>query len=240
MTVKPYKDENTDKKQQVAKMFDNISGSYDFLNHFFSLGIDIRWRKKAIKILKDSKPERILDIATGTADFAIAAAKLNPKEIIGVDISEGMLSVGREKLKKQNLSQLITLEYGDSESLPFPDNSFDAITVSFGVRNFENLEQGLKDMCRVLKPGGKAIVIEFSQPEKFPIKQLYFFYFKYIMPTLGKLISKDKSAYSYLPESVQAFPYGKGFTQILEKVGFKNSKIIPLSFGIASIYIGEK
>jgi demethylmenaquinone methyltransferase/2-methoxy-6-polyprenyl-1,4-benzoquinol methylase len=241
MTVKPYKDQDDNKKTQVAQMFDNISGSYDFLNHFFSLGIDIRWRKKAIKILKANSPKNILDIATGTADFAIAAAKLNPDEIIGVDISEGMLDVGREKLKKENLSNLITLKYGDSEDLPFQENSFDAITVSFGVRNFENLEKGLSEMQRVLNPGGKAVIIEFSQPEKFPIKQLYFFYFKYIMPTLGKLISKDKSAYTYLPESVEAFPYGKKFTQILEKVGFKKDpQIVPLTFGIASIYIAEK
>jgi len=240
MTVLPYKNKETGKKQQVADMFDNISHKYDFLNHFLSLGIDIRWRKKAIKLLKEIQPKQILDIATGTGDFAIEALKLNPDHITGVDISEGMLNVGREKLKKRKLDNKITLTSGDSENLPFEDNKFDAIIVAFGVRNFENLEKGLSEMFRVLRPGGKVVVLEFSKPKHFPFKQLYNFYFKNILPTLGKTISKDNAAYTYLPESVKSFPDGKDFTSILDKLGFNSTKCKPLTFGISSIYTGIK
>ncbi|WMN05992.1 bifunctional demethylmenaquinone methyltransferase/2-methoxy-6-polyprenyl-1,4-benzoquinol methylase UbiE [Marivirga arenosa] len=240
MTVLPYKDKETSKKQQVADMFDNISHKYDFLNHFLSLGIDIRWRKKAIKLLKEIQPKQILDIATGTGDFAVESLKLNPDHVTGVDISEGMLNVGREKLKKRKLDDRITLTSGDSENLPFEDNKFDAIIVAFGVRNFENLEKGLAEMNRVLRPGGKVVVLEFSKPKSFPFKQLYNFYFKNILPTLGKTISKDNAAYTYLPESVKSFPDGKDFTAILDKIGFKNTECKPLTLGISSIYTGIK
>lgn len=240
MSIVPYKDRNEGKKEQVANMFNNISKNYDLLNHVLSLGIDVLWRKKAIKMLKKDQPKLILDIATGTGDFAIEALALNPDKVIGVDISEGMLEEGRKKMKKKKLDHLIELQLGDSEKLLFPENNFDAVIVSFGVRNFENLEKGLSDMYRVLKPGGKTVIVEFSQPEKFPMKQVYNFYFKYILPQIGKLISKDNDAYTYLPESVQAFPYGKEFVSILEKVGFKNTTCTPLTFGISSIYVGEK
>lgn len=240
MTVVPYKDKQGSKKEQVASMFDSISGKYDFLNHFLSLGIDISWRKKAIKMLKKDQPKQILDIATGTGDFAIEALALNPEKVTGVDISEGMLSVGREKMKKKGLSDKIELLSGDSEQLQFEDNKFDAVIVSFGVRNFENLEKGLSDMHRVLKPGGKTVILEFSKPKMFPFKQLYSFYFKWILPKIGNTISKDQAAYTYLPESVREFPDGKNFLQILDKVGFKETKCKPLTLGISSIYIGTK
>lgn len=240
MSIVPYKDRNEGKKEQVATMFDNISKNYDFLNHVLSLGIDVIWRKKAIKMLRADQPKLILDIATGTGDFAIEALALNPVKVIGVDISEGMLAEGRKKMKKKKLDHLIELQLGDSEKLLFPENNFDAVIVSFGVRNFENLEKGLSDMYRVLKPGGKTVIVEFSQPQNFPMKQGYHFYSKYILPQIGKLVSKDNDAYTYLPESVQAFPYGDEFLSILEKVGFKNTTCKSLTFGISSIYVGEK
>ena len=240
MTVIPYKDKQGSKKEQVASMFNNISGQYDFLNHFLSLGIDILWRKKAIKLLKADQPKLILDIATGTGDFAIEALALHPNKVIGVDISEGMLEVGRKKLKRKKLEEKIELQLGDSERLLFDDNKFDAIIVAFGVRNFENLEKGLTDMNRVLKPGGKAVILEFSKPKSFPFKQLYQFYFKWILPKIGSIISKDQSAYTYLPESVNEFPDGKKFLDILEKTGFTNNQCKPLTLGISSIYIGTK
>ncbi len=238
--IKPY-EANAEKKQQVSKMFNNISKTYDFLNHFLSLGIDRRWRKKAIAELKDIQPETILDIATGTGDLAIEANKqLQPKKIIGVDISVGMLDVGREKLKKKNLDHIITLDEGDSENLPFQDNSFDAVIVAFGVRNFANVEKGLSEMIRVLRPGGKCVILEFSKPKVFPIKQLYNFYFSAILPGIGRLTSKDKKAYSYLYESVQAFPEGKAFEDLLLKLGLKQTKCTALTMGICSIYSGVK
>ena len=240
MTVVPYKEKEAGKKEQVAEMFDNISHRYDFLNHFLSLGIDIRWRKKAIKQLKSDQPKKILDIATGTGDFAIEALALNPEKVIGVDISSGMLEIGKQKMKKKGLDDKIELQMGDSEKLLFDDNNFDAVIVSFGVRNFENLEKGLSDMYRVLKPGGKTVIVEFSRPTAFPMKQLYSFYFKYILPIIGKVVSKDQAAYTYLPESVEAFPDGQRFLNILEKVGFKQTECKPLTFGISSIYIGQK
>ncbi|WP_186757673.1 bifunctional demethylmenaquinone methyltransferase/2-methoxy-6-polyprenyl-1,4-benzoquinol methylase UbiE [Echinicola salinicaeni] len=240
MSVVPYKNQNDGKKAQVANMFNNISKRYDLLNHVLSLGIDIIWRKTAIKMLQKDQPKIILDIATGTGDFAIEALALNPDKVIGVDISEGMLAEGKKKIKNKKLDHLIELQMGDSEKLLFEDNKFDAVIVSFGVRNFENLEKGLADMHRVLKPGGKTVIVEFSKPKKFPFKQAYNFYFKYILPQIGKVISKDQSAYTYLPESVQAFPDGDDFLAVLKKVGFTQTKCKPLTFGISSIYIGEK
>jgi len=241
MTVVPYKDSDDNKKAQVASMFDNISPKYDLLNRVLSFGIDIYWRKQALKFLKKQKPKYMLDIATGTADFAIESLKtLKAEKIIGVDISEGMLSLGRVKLKEKSLSDKIELLSGDSENLQFPDNTFDAITVAFGVRNFENLEKGLKEMFRVLKPGGGVVILEFSKPTAFPIKQLYWFYSNTILPFLGRLISSDASAYTYLPESVKAFPDGKTFTDILVNCGFSYTEGKKLSFGIVSAYYGRK
>lgn len=238
--VTPYQKTDATKKEQVAEMFDNIAHKYDFLNHILSMGIDILWRKKAIRLLKPYKPKQILDIATGTGDFALEALALNPDKIIGADISRDMLAVGVEKIKKKGLQDKISFQYGDSENLPFETDSFDAITVSFGVRNFEDLEKGLSDMRRVLKPKGAVAIIEFSKPKSFPIKQLYSFYFKNILPGIGKMISKDARAYTYLPESVEAFPHGVDFVKIMDKVGYTNVKAYPLTFGIASIYIAEK
>ncbi|MEQ8364101.1 MAG: bifunctional demethylmenaquinone methyltransferase/2-methoxy-6-polyprenyl-1,4-benzoquinol methylase UbiE [Cyclobacteriaceae bacterium] len=240
MTVVPYKKDKSAKKDQVAKMFDNISGNYDFLNHFLSLGIDIIWRKKAIRQLTAIAPKQILDVATGTGDFAIEALKLNPDKVVGVDISEGMLEVGRIKMKERKLDGKVELLYGDSENLPFEENKFDAVIVAFGVRNFENLENGLAEMLRVVRPGGKVVVLEFSKPRKFPFKQLYSFYFKFVLPKIGRWVSKDSSAYTYLPESVQAFPDGEGFVKILNHLGYKNTSCKPLTFGISSLYTGTK
>ncbi len=238
--VKPYNNESTSKKEEVAEMFNNISKRYDFLNHFLSLGIDKLWRKKAIKKLRDLQPKKILDIATGTGDFAIAALKLNPTEVIGVDISQGMLDVGIEKMKRKGVDHVIQMKIGDSEELPFEDGYFDALTVGFGVRNYENLEKGLTDMLRVLRPGGKAIILEFSKPKKFPMKQAFGFYSKRIIPFFGKRISKDERAYAYLPESVAAFPEGKEFMEILEKIGYTDVSAQTVSGGIATIYAGTK
>ncbi|MCK5369124.1 MAG: bifunctional demethylmenaquinone methyltransferase/2-methoxy-6-polyprenyl-1,4-benzoquinol methylase UbiE, partial [Cyclobacteriaceae bacterium] len=218
--IKPYKKEVLGKKEQVALMFNNISHKYDLLNHILSLGIDIQWRKKAIKLLRPTNPKTILDVATGTGDFAIQSLSLNPEKVTGVDISDGMLEIGREKIRKKNLDHIITLEHGDSENLLFKDNNFDAVIVAFGVRNFENLENGLAHMFRVLKKNGKVIILEFSKPASFPFKQIYSFYFKSILPIIGNVVSKDNSAYTYLPESVQAFPERSKFLDILNKTGF--------------------
>lgn len=238
--VKPYGNSDQSKKEEVATMFNNISAKYDFLNHFLSLGIDKLWRKKAIKMLGEVKPKRILDIATGTGDFAIESLKLNPEEVIGIDISAGMLDKGREKMVKRKIDHIITMKLGDSEDLPFEDNYFDGLTVGFGVRNFEHLEIGLAEMLRVVRPGGKLIILEFSKPKKFPIKQGFNFYSKNIIPILGKTISKDAKAYTYLPESVAAFPEGRDFETILEKLGYKEVKSTLVSGGIATIYSGLK
>ncbi|HSI90351.1 MAG TPA: bifunctional demethylmenaquinone methyltransferase/2-methoxy-6-polyprenyl-1,4-benzoquinol methylase UbiE [Adhaeribacter sp.] len=240
MTVVPYKNSEGDKKSQVAQMFNSIAGKYDFLNHFLSAGIDIIWRKKAISLLAPAKPATILDIATGTGDFALEALKLNPTKITGVDISEGMLEVGRQKISKKGLTDKIELKTGDSENLEFADNSFDAVMAAFGVRNFGNLPKGLSEMYRVLKPGGTILILEFSKPKAFPFKQAYNFYFKQILPVFGKLISKDSAAYTYLPESVQAFPDGQDFLSILKQTGFNDTKWHSLTFGISSIYMGKK
>ncbi|RLD68569.1 MAG: bifunctional demethylmenaquinone methyltransferase/2-methoxy-6-polyprenyl-1,4-benzoquinol methylase UbiE [Bacteroidetes bacterium] len=238
--VIPYKDSTDSKKNQVADMFNNIAKKYDFLNHFLSLGIDKLWRNKVISLLKKYQPKSILDIATGTGDLAIAALKLNPDKITGIDISTGMLKIGNEKIRKKNLGNIIELLEGDSENIQFPDQSFDAAIVAFGVRNFENLQKGLLEIYRVLKPGTPFIVLEFSKPGKFPVKQAYNIYFTNILPFIGKLFSKDNSAYTYLPQSVNAFPEGKTFLNELKKSGFKSVKEKRLSFGIASIYVAEK
>ena len=238
--VVPYKNKESSKKEQVAEMFDNISHRYDFLNHFLSLGIDKLWRKKAVNILAEDNPKKLLDVATGTGDFAIECLKLEPTEIKGIDISNGMLAIGQEKIKKLGKESIIELKYGDSEEIPYEDNYFDGITVAFGVRNFENLEIGLNEMKRVLKPRAKAIILEFSKPKSFPFKNIYNLYFHSVLPRIGSSLSKDASAYQYLPESVDAFPEGKEFSKILERIGFTVKSIEPLFFGIASIYVVEK
>ena len=238
--VKPYT-ETGSKKQQVSKMFDNIAGHYDFLNHFLSLGIDKIWRRRMVEKLQDEQPRRVLDVATGTADSAIAIAKKLPEaKIIGVDISPKMLAVGRVKIETLKLNERIELFDGDSENLQFADSSFDAVVVAFGVRNYENLQKGLQEMCRVLKPGGKLVVLEFSKPTIFPFKQLFDIYFKYILPLIGRITSKDGRAYNYLYESVQAFPNGKAFEAELLSAGFKSTQCEPLTLGICSLYSGRK
>jgi demethylmenaquinone methyltransferase/2-methoxy-6-polyprenyl-1,4-benzoquinol methylase len=238
--VVPYKEDSSAKKQQVARMFNSISNRYDFLNHFLSLGIDILWRRKAISLLKDLQPKTILDIATGTGDLAIEALSLKPEKIVGVDISEGMLEVGRRKMREKKLDNVIQLTLGDSENLPFADNYFDAAIVAFGVRNFENLERGLGEMLRVVRPGGRIVILEMSKPSKFPMKQLYNVYFTSILPVIGRWISRDQAAYRYLPESVQAFPDGDQLVKILTDTGYKNPQCNPLTFGISTIYWGSK
>lgn len=239
--ITPYQQAGQGKKKQVAQMFNNISGTYDFLNHLLSLGIDVLWRKRAIGALRALKPKAILDVATGTGDFAIQAARtLKPEGIIGVDISEGMLEIGREKIRKRKLEPVISLQIGDSEELPFQTGTFDAVTVGFGVRNFENLEAGLQEMNRVLKPGGMAAILEFSNPKGFPVKQLYKFYFRYVTPFIGRLFSRDRRAYSYLPESVAAFPQGPAFTSMLEQAGFTETQARPQTFGICTLYLARK
>lgn len=239
-TVKPYNASDS-KKQQVEKMFDRVAPTYDLLNRVLSLGIDVSWRKRAIGYLKDLKPLRVLDVATGTADVAILTEKmLHPSQIIGVDISNEMLEVGRQKIRDRQLSEKIALETGDSENLRFADGEFDAVTVAFGVRNFENLEKGLAEMSRVLRSGGRAVILEFSRPHIFPFKQLYNAYFKYVLPLIGRLTSRDSRAYTYLFESVQAFPEGNQFIEILIKTGFKNPRFERLTLGICTIYIAEK
>jgi len=237
--VKPY---NTDqsKKEEVTSMFDNIAHRYDFMNHFLSLGIDRIWRRKAVHSLKAIEPKVILDIATGTGDFAIALLKLKPKKIIGMDISKGMLEVGKKKMQDRKIDHIIDMQHGDSENLPFEDGTFDAVTVAFGVRNFENLKQGLSEMLRVTRSDGKIVILEFSKPKKFPIKQSFAIYSKYVIPFFGKNIAKDENAYAYLPESVSVFPEGKEFTDILSELGYKSVKAQTVSGGIATLYSGTK
>lgn len=236
--VKPYSAEGS-KKEQVAEMFDNISKRYDFLNHLLSLNIDKGWRTKVVNLVKKEKPSNILDVATGTADLAIALGKAINVDVTGLDISAGMLEVGKQKVAKQNLTH-VKLVLGDGENLPFEKETFDAVTVAFGVRNFENLEKGIRDIYRVIKPGGQLVVLEFSEPSNKGFKALYTFYFKNILPNIGKLVSKDSRAYTYLPESVAAFPHGEAFTTILKNCGFRNCTASPVTFGIASIYVGKK
>jgi demethylmenaquinone methyltransferase/2-methoxy-6-polyprenyl-1,4-benzoquinol methylase len=228
------------KKEAVREMFDDISPRYDFLNHFLSFGIDHVWRKKLVRLLDSRKPMTVLDVATGTGDLAIAIASLMPQKIVGIDISEKMLEIGRQKINDKGLTQIITLQHADAEKIPFSNNSFDAITVAFGVRNYENLEMGLTEMNRVLRPGGVMLILEFSHPESFPMKQLYAFYSRYLIPLVGRWISGNSKAYTYLPESVAAFPSGRHFLDILKKLGLKNTRQLSLSLGIASIYLGEK
>ncbi|HRP54205.1 MAG TPA: bifunctional demethylmenaquinone methyltransferase/2-methoxy-6-polyprenyl-1,4-benzoquinol methylase UbiE [Fluviicola sp.] len=238
--VKPYGSTDKSKKEEVAEMFNHISKKYDFLNHFLSVGIDRIWRKKAVNMLKEIHPKRMLDLASGTGDFALELLRLKPEQIIGMDISEGMLEVGRQKMKKKGVDSIISMQLGDSENLPFENNYFDALTVGFGVRNYEDLEKGLSEMLRVVRPGGKIVILEFSKPKKFPVKQYYAFHSKYIIPFFGRKISKSNEAYAYLPESIAAFPEGKDFTNILEKLGYNHVQMKLVSGGIATIYSGVK
>lgn len=238
--INPYKDSDLSKKEQVAQMFDNISENYDGLNRVISFGIDVKWRKKVVAIVGEGNPKQILDIATGTGDLAIMMASLNPEKIVGLDISAGMLEVGKQKIAKANLSDKIEMIVGDSENMPFDDNTFDAITVSFGVRNFANLDKGLQEIRRVLKPKGKLVILETSVPTKFPYKQGYRFHTSVILPIVGKLFSKDKVAYSYLSESANSFPFGEKFNNILLKNGFTTAIDTPVTFGVASIYTATK
>jgi demethylmenaquinone methyltransferase/2-methoxy-6-polyprenyl-1,4-benzoquinol methylase len=240
-TIVPDLASNLPKKEQVALMFDQIAPQYDFLNRFLSAGIDISWRKKALLKLHNDNPQAILDVATGTADLAIMASRLlNPEKIIGIDISEGMLEIGRKKIQAGGLQNQISLQIGDSEQIPMEDNSFDAVTVSFGVRNFQNLEKGLEEIIRVLRPGGKLMVLEFSRPSIPGIQQLYNLYMNIVTPGVGRIFSKSRNAYQYLNDSVQKFPEGKNFVDIMEKTGFHNTSFQRLSFGICTIYTGEK
>ena len=234
--VIPYKESDLGKKEQVTQMFDNVSSNYDFLNRLLTFGIDVSWRKKVVKMVADQNAKIIMDIATGTGDLAIMLAKINPEKVIGLDISQGMLDVGKKKVEQLNLTDKVEMVIGDSENLTFADNTFDAITVGFGVRNFEDLEKGLGEIYRVLKTKGTFVVLETSQPTNFPVKQGFTFYSKYIIPTVGKIFSKDKNAYQYLPESAAAFPYGEEFNNILLKTGFNTSKVYPQTFGAATIY----
>jgi demethylmenaquinone methyltransferase/2-methoxy-6-polyprenyl-1,4-benzoquinol methylase len=236
MTTLPDKFSEQSKKDQVEEMFNDISPRYDLLNHLLSANIDKLWRRNAIQKLKPQKPKLILDIATGTGDFAIAATRINHAKVIGIDISEGMLEVGRRKLKKKKLTESIELLKADSENIPFDNDKFDAAIVGFGVRNFENLKKGLTEINRVLKPGGVFYILEFSKPVKSPYKQIYQFYFTKILPFIGRIISKNSSAYTYLPESVNEFPDGELFLTILAEVGFVRNKCFPQTFGVASIY----
>jgi len=238
--VTPYKDSGLGKKEQVAQMFDTISGNYDGLNRVISFGIDVKWRKKVLKLVAAKNPQTILDIATGTGDLAILMAQTNAQEIIGADISEGMMEVGRKKVTEKALDSRIKLVYGDSENLPFEDAYFDAITVAFGIRNFETLEKGLAEILRVLKPGGIFVILETSVPTKFPYKQGYTFYSKYMLPLIGRLFSKDRSAYAYLSESASVFPHGEMLNNILRKIGFIEVKHLPQTMGVATIYSASK
>lgn len=238
--VTPYKDSDLNKKKQVEQMFDTISTNYDGLNRVISFGIDVQWRKKVIKMVSETDPDAVLDIATGTGDLAISLAKTGAKRIVGLDLSEGMLAVGRKKIDQENLTGKIEMIQGDSEALPFEDSSFDAITVAFGVRNFENLEKGLSEILRVLRPGGLFVILETSVPTKFPFKQGYYFYTKNLLPLIGKLFSKDKVAYTYLSESAAAFPYGEELNNILRKIGFIDVHHNPQTMGVATIYSASK
>jgi demethylmenaquinone methyltransferase/2-methoxy-6-polyprenyl-1,4-benzoquinol methylase len=239
-TITPYKNSTLSKKEQIAQMFDTISGNYDHLNRVISFGIDIKWRKKVLQIVTQSNPKTILDIATGTGDLAILMAQTNAPKIIGLDISAGMLEVGKKKIQDKNLSNTIEMVLADSEEMPFEDSFFDAITVAFGVRNFENLEKGLAEILRVLKPNGVFVILETSVPDKTPYKQGYTFYSKKILPIIGKLFSKDDVAYGYLSESAAAFPYGEALNNILRKIGFIDVKAMPQTFGVATIYSATK
>jgi demethylmenaquinone methyltransferase/2-methoxy-6-polyprenyl-1,4-benzoquinol methylase len=221
-------------------MFNDISHRYDFLNHFLSMGIDRRWRSRLVRMLSAYHPERVLDVACGTGDLALAVASLKPQQINGIDISGKMLEIGRQKIARAGLEKMILLKQADAEKIPFSDNSFDAVTVAFGVRNFEDLRKGLAEMSRVLRPSGVMLILEFSHPETFPMKQLYGFYSRYFIPLAGRLISGNRQAYTYLPESVAAFPSGNRFLEVLSQVGLKNTRQVRLSGGIATVYLAEK
>lgn len=238
--ITPYKDSSLSKKEQVAQMFDTISGNYDNLNRVISFGIDVKWRKKVLQMVGKSNPKTILDIATGTGDLAILMAQTKADKIIGLDISAGMLEVGVQKITSKNLTKTIEMVLGDSENMPFEDNYFDAITVAFGVRNFENLEKGLAEILRVLKPNGTFVILETSVPDKIPYKQGYQLYSNYVLPLIGKLFSKDNVAYGYLSESAAAFPYGEKLNNILRKIGFIDVVALPQTFGVATIYSASK
>ena len=238
--VTPYKDSELGKKEQVAQMFDNISEGYDNLNRVISLGIDVKWRKKVVQLVNAIQPQRVLDIATGTGDLAILIAKSNQAEVTGLDLSAGMLEVGRKKVTAEQLDQRITLVQGDSENLPFADNHFDAITVSFGIRNFETLEKGMAEILRVLRPGGRLVILETSKPTKFPFKQGYEIYTKTLLPLIGKLFSKDNEAYGYLSDSANVFPFGEELNNILRKIGFIEVEARPQTLGVATIYVASK
>lgn len=238
--VTPYKNSDLGKKEQVTQMFDTISTNYDGLNRVISFGIDIKWRKRVVAILKKKQPSTILDIATGTGDLAINLVNTGAKKIIGLDISSGMLAVGKKKIEEKKLNDIIEMVVGDSENLPFDENTFDAITVAFGVRNFENLEVGLSEIYRVLKPEGTLVILETSIPSKTPFKQGYNFYTKFILPKIGKMFSKDNCAYEYLSESAAVFPYGSAFNNILQKIGFIDIENKPQTLGVASIYVATK
>ncbi|MBK7764079.1 MAG: bifunctional demethylmenaquinone methyltransferase/2-methoxy-6-polyprenyl-1,4-benzoquinol methylase UbiE [Bacteroidetes bacterium] len=238
--VLPDQQSSLSKKEQVEQMFDSIAGKYDFLNRLLSLRIDVLWRNKVVKLLKPYQPKLILDVATGTADLALTLMKLNPTKIVGLDLSQNMLNIGQQKIDKLGFQNTIELVKGDGENLPFESNSFDAVTVAFGVRNFEHLEPGLREIYRVLKPGGQFIILEFSKVKTFPLKQFYYIYFSYITPAIGKLFSKDSKAYTYLPNSVKVFPEGEELCVILQQSGFKQTICKPQSFGIASIYQSVK
>ncbi|HNP33438.1 MAG TPA: bifunctional demethylmenaquinone methyltransferase/2-methoxy-6-polyprenyl-1,4-benzoquinol methylase UbiE [Flavobacterium sp.] len=239
-TITPYKDSSLGKKEQVTQMFDNISGSYDGLNRVISLGIDVKWRRKVVALVSEKNPETVLDIATGTGDLAILMASTSAKKIVGLDLSSGMLEVGKEKIADKNLTDKIEMVLADSENIPFPDNHFDAITVSFGIRNFETLEKGLAEIYRVLKPNGIFVILETSVPTKFPFKQGYNFYTKLILPVIGKIFSKDNNAYGYLSESAANFPFGETLNNILRKISFIECKAMPQTFGVATIYTATK
>ncbi|MEM9647838.1 MAG: bifunctional demethylmenaquinone methyltransferase/2-methoxy-6-polyprenyl-1,4-benzoquinol methylase UbiE [Bacteroidota bacterium] len=238
--VKPYKRSELGKKEQVTQMFDTISKNYDRLNRVISFGVDVKWRKRVVSLLKKKSPKTILDIATGTGDLAIALVATGAKKIIGLDISPGMLEVGTEKVANKKLQETIKMVVGDSENLSFEDNTFDAVTVAFGVRNFENLEKGLTEILRVLKPGGNLVILETSVPSKTPFKQGYRLYTKYILTGIGKAFSKDRNAYGYLSESASVFPHGQDFNNILAKIGFIGIENMPQTFGVASIYVATK
>ena len=238
--IKPYKDSELGKKEQVAQMFDNISGNYDGLNRVISFGIDVKWRKKVLQLVSDKNPKTVLDIATGTGDLAILMTNTSAEEIIGLDISAGMLEVGKKKIAEKKLDSKIKMVLGDSESIPYPNNYFDAITVAFGVRNFETLEKGLAEILRVLKPNGIFVILETSVPTKFPYKQGYAFHSKFILPLVGKLFSKDKAAYTYLSDSANEFPFGEALNNILRKIGFIDVQHLPQTFGVATIYHASK
>lgn len=239
--VTPYKDSKLDKKAQVTRMFDNISGRYDGLNRVISFGIDVKWRKRVVRLVEEISPKKVLDIATGTGDLAIQIAKKSgDASVTGLDISPGMLEVGKRKVREKDLEHQIEMVVGDSEALPFEENSYDAITVAFGVRNFENLEKGLSEILRVLRPGGRLVILETSVPTKAPFKQGYSIYTKYLLPLLGRAFSRDKDAYAYLSESAAAFPHGEALNNILRKTGFKKVENRPQTFGVASIYLASK